>query len=247
MHTVHRQWEHSTAARGHLMTPVGTLYHSEEPAPTAARHAAPGPTSSGANTAMQQESYLQANSGRTTLITALQQVEQHAAILRGTPTIGLNVSCQKEAFVQFAELVCDSDWTLTPSGAYPPTFMMYEALHAGSAPLYVFFEGRSSRRTPTALANPETPLSDECPDELPLKKMSADQIDALMPFYDEGVRFSEIGAVLLAPTVKQVLRTVNMMTAAEMQTRRVRMKAVASLFTPKGTFSYMLRRTSRLA
>mgnify|MGYP001311628090 CR=1 FL=1 len=89
--------------------------------------------------------------------------------------------------------------------------------------------------------------SDECPDELPLKRMTADQIDALMPFYDEGVRFSEIGAVLLAPTVKQVLRTVNMMTAAEMQTRRVRMKAVASLFTPKGTFSYMLRRTSRLA
>ena len=56
--------------------------------------------------------------------------------------------------------------------------------------------------------------------------------DALMPFYDEGVRFSEIGAVLLAPTVKQVLRTVNT-TAAEMQKRRVRMKAVASLFTPK--------------
>ena len=251
------QWEHSSA---HSAPPVGAL-HSCARSPNDTRghslsfrgtcaNGCPArrsrSTSSGANTAMQQESYLQANSGRTTLITALQQVEQHVAIVRGTPAIGLNVSCQKEAFVQFAELVCDSDWTLTPSGAYPPTFMMYEALHAGSAPLYVFFEGRSSRRTPTALANPETPLSDECPDELPLKKMSADQIDALMPFYDEGVRFSEIGAVLLAPTVKQVLRTVNMMTAAEMQTRRVRMKAVASLFAPKGTFSYMLRRTSRL-
>ena len=250
------QWEHFSAppvlhscarspndARSHSLSFRGTCANGCQ-----ARRSRS--TSSGANTAMQQESYRQLNSGRTTLITALQQEalqqEQHAAILRGTPAIGLNVSCQKEAFEEFAELVCDSHWTLTPSGVYPPTYMMYEALHAGSAPLYVFFEGRSSRRTPTALANPETPLSDECPDELALKKMSADQIDALMPFYDEGVRFSEIGAVLLAPTVEQVLRTVNT-TAAEMQKRRVRMQAVASLFTPNGTFAYMLRRTSRLA
>ena len=67
--------------------------------------------------------------------------------------------------------------------------------------------------------------------------------DELLPFYDEGVRFSRFGEVvpvgaLTAPLLRELLDSKEEYLAE----KRRALKDVAPRFTPEGTWQYILRR-----
>ena len=183
--------------------------------------------------------------GRRQLISAL-NAGTNATFGAAAP---INVSCVKESFTAFSSLVCNSAWTLVPSGSFPPTFMLYEAMLGGSLPLFAYFTSWGGARFST---DPDTPAIRTITSRItlerlarPLVPLNSMQIDALMPFYDEGVRFSEFGAALLAPDSAAVMRIVN--NNSELHIKQRRLRAILPLFTPNGTFAYMLRRMHREA
>ena len=127
--------------------------------------------------------------------------------------------------------MCSSTWTLAPTGVWPPTFMIYEAMLAGSLPLFAYLDASLVREQETARRARFGCKRDA---------LTADVADSLMPFYDEGVRFSEFGKVLFHPDADDVVRAVQ--ETKDVTERRAKLEAVRGYFTPNGTFAYILRR-----
>ena len=141
-------------------------------------------------------------------------------ISEGEPMVG---------FEQMVQLMCGSEFTLAPSGTFPPTFMIYEAIAARSIPVFAIF--------PSIAVNPLKSSKLIRGAEANITRATA-TIDKHMPFYDEGVAFSQFGLASFAPSADSVLRT---MAAANVSGMRRRLDAVAHYFTPDGTWDYMVR------
>ena len=188
--------------------------------------------------------------GRQKLVDNLTGTTQLNTSARSS-TLRLDLECAKGSFQSFASLVCNSTWTLVPSGSFPPTFMMYEAMVGGSLPLFAYFSSWGAARFPSSRATSEkgrfSPtnrwvLSRLTKKQLalPLASLTMEQIDRHMPFYDEGVRFSEFGAVLLSPDAASVLSVIED-TREQLPARQRRLREVLPYFSPNGTFAYILR------
>ena len=132
-------------------------------------------------------------------------------------------------FDEFAKSLCDASWALVGSGTFTPSFMTVEAIHAGTLPIFVVGNGTCCR-----------------PEGLPMARagmLFARDYDNLLPFYDEGVRFSRFGEIvpvgaLTAPLIRQLIDSKDDSLVAKRQA----LKDVAPRFTPEGTWQYILRR-----
>ena len=235
---------------------------------------------------------------RRTLLQGLPQLQP----LDNFTTVQYNLLCGKSDFHQFAELLCTSQWALTPSGSFPPTFMMYvpkytltctrmrSHLHACAWPQTYVLSLRARRPMAcpacTATIQPMTtchardfightlhhhmhryesmmygalPLFTFFPSEIILRHgrnkcrvaeqaagLSTSVLDANLPFYDEGVRFSTFGVALLGPKGDEIMRFLQgEEDSRRLEARQKALKSALHRFTPDGTFAYVLRNVRR--
>ena len=131
--------------------------------------------------------------------------------------------------------LCRTRWFMSVSGTFPPTFMIYEALQAGALPIFAY---AADPFCGGWLCNTQKDVM-----------MPPDEMQRHMPFFDEGVRFNDFGALIAAndpQLIPKIVRLVNQTTEAEEEARRGIMLGHARRFTPKGTFDYALRAMRRL-
>ena len=141
----------------------------------------------------------------------------------------VNDTVQEVPFTEFAQSLCEASYALVGSGTFTPSFMTAEAIHAGTLPIFVVGNGTCCR-----------------PEGLPMARAAmlfARDYDSLLPFYDEGVRFSRFGEIvpvgaLNAPLLRQLIDSKEDSLVAKRQA----LKHVAPRFTPEGTWQYILRR-----
>ena len=152
-------------------------------------------------------------------------------------------------FSKFAENLCAASFALVGSGTFTPSFMTAEAIHAGTLPIFVVGNGtccrpeglpmaRAATRSSSTLVAGATPHMSST-----LVAEVRSDYDDLLPFYDEGVRFSRFGEIvpvgtLTAPLLRQLLDSKKEYLVAKRQA----LKDVAPRFTPEGTWQYILRR-----
>ena len=174
------------------------------------------------------------------------QIVQHL-VQQNLP--GRDLNCTRARLGTFTRLLCSAEWTLTPSGTCAPTFMIYEALHFGSLPMYVYKASALMSRRLHWNCNPRSHGN----------RLPAEKLDTVLPFHDEGVRFSSFGKVVIVPqpegkasqareheAFSQAMEEVATFTKiSNYSQRRVVLDAVKHYFTPNGTWSYMLRHIRR--
>ena len=149
-----------------------------------------------------------------------------------------DLSCRKALPEAYFAVLCSSQWYLAVSGTFPPSFMMYEAIFAGARPLFVF----------TARSQIPEQNATNCGGH-----QLQDSLDAYLPFHDEGVRWSELGATISDWTDIHRLGTVvrervlgNWTAAGDLGTWRAPLPlSLRHSFSPEGTFDYVLRRVHR--
>ena len=124
--------------------------------------------------------------------------------------------CGKKVTRQlYINSVANSSWVLTPRGSFPATYMMSEAIQAGSLPVYIY--------------GPK----DDSPKLLPPVHFVAKHL----PFVNIGIDWRDFAVVLTAdfiPRLPQILSELNP-TPRLCTIRRFR-----PLFTVEGTFRYIL-------
>lgn len=89
--------------------------------------------------------------------------------LKDVPRARVHACGRKIAVHQWWQEVANSNFTVAPSGTFPPTFMLYEAMLLGSIPVLVFSAAEYT------LWGRDTTISRE--------HLSDDDIDRLMPYY----------------------------------------------------------------
>ena len=158
---------------------------------------------------------------------------------------------------QWAQEVANSNFTLAPSGTFPPTFMMYEAMLLGSIPVFVFSPANYTHHRDRERVMRRA------------EHLTTDDIDRLMPYYvrslrirpaparlvyafrchstrsqDEGFRFSRLGLFVSHPSAANI-------TSAIAQAEPSVLARVAYLerwqrrFTLASTFDYVQAHVAR--
>ena len=145
-------------------------------------------------------------------------------------------------FSKFAENLCAASFALVGSGTFTPSFMTVEAIHAGTLPIFVVGNGTCCRPEGLPMARSRAATRSTAALLAGAAEARRDY-DDLLPFYDEGVRFSRFGEIvpvgtLTAPLLRELIDSKEAYLAAKRQALR----DVAPRFTPEGTWQYILRR-----
>ena len=134
----------------------------------------------------------------------------------------------------FVKAICHTTFVLCVSGTFPPTFMIYEAMHAGALPIFVvdslpYLPNKKALTTRKSFSN--------------LKSM-----DRFMPFGDNGVHFSKFGIMLRSndPDLIDRIEAVISMKHSELLERQKYLKKVVKRFTTSGAFQYAIHTMDRI-
>jgi len=134
----------------------------------------------------------------------------------------------------FVKAICHTTFVICISGTFPPTFMIYEAMHAGALPIFIvdslpYLPNNTAFTTRKSFSN--------------LKSM-----DQFMPFGDNGVHFSKFGIMLRSndPDLLDRIEAAISMKHSEVLERQKYLKKVVKRFTTSGAFQYAIRTMDRI-
>lgn len=118
---------------------------------------------------------------------------------------------------EFSKTLQESTWIITPRGVFPPTFMTYETLQAGSLPLIPF-------------SNWSAPVEPQL----------------WLPYQDIGVRWDEFALFIHESKLPSLKQTVEAIPARDVKRRLAIVRKWRPLFTPEGLNIYVIYTVSRL-